>query len=58
MKDPIKKPKKKFDAVKMMRDIRDKMSRDMMNMTHDEQLAYINDLLEKGKVKKAARQEA
>ncbi len=58
MKHPTKKPKKKFDAVQMMRDIRDKMSRDMMNMTHDEQLAYINNLLEKGKVKKPAKQAA
>jgi len=54
MKDPIKKPKKKFDAVKMMRDIRDKMSRDMMNMTREEQRAYIDDILAKRPAKKAA----
>jgi len=58
MKQAIKKPKKKFDAVKMMRDIRDKMSRDMMNMTHDEQLAYINNMLDKGKAKKPVKQVA
>ena len=54
MNKPIKKPKKKFDAVKMMRDIRDQMSREMMNMTREEQMAYIKNLVEKGKVKKAA----
>lgn len=55
MNYPIKKPKKKFDAVKMMRKIRDRMSREMMNMTHEEQLAYIQNLLEKGKAKKPAK---
>jgi len=54
MKYPIKKPKKDFDAVKMMREIRDKLSREMMNMTHEEQKAYIKQLLEQGPVKKAA----
>jgi hypothetical protein len=54
MKYPIKKPKKDFDAVKMMREIRDQLSREMMNMTHDEQKAYIKKLLEQGPVKKAA----
>jgi hypothetical protein len=54
MKYPIKKPKKDFDAVKIMREIRDKLSREMMNMTHEEQKAYIKKLLEQGPVKKAA----
>ena len=54
MKYPIKKPKKDFDAVKMMRDIRDQLSREMMNMTHDQQIAYIKRLLKEGPVKKAA----
>ena len=48
------KPKKKFDAVKMMRDIRDKISRDIMHMTHDEQRAYFEKLRAKGSGKKAA----
>jgi hypothetical protein len=38
---------KDFDAVKMMREIRDKMSQDMKDMTIQEQVEYID--------KKAAR---
>ncbi|MBK9216437.1 MAG: hypothetical protein IPM59_12750 [Chloracidobacterium sp.] len=53
--EATKKKEKDFDCVKMMRDIRDKMSREMMNMTHKEQLAYIQNLLEKGKTKKPAK---
>ncbi|MFQ5891987.1 MAG: hypothetical protein ACE5HW_04255 [Candidatus Methanofastidiosia archaeon] len=40
------KSEKKFDAVKMMREIRDKLSREFMNMNYKEQKRYI-----KGKVK-------
>lgn len=36
-----KKPKKDFDCVEMKREIQDKMYREMMNMSRDEQLAYI-----------------
>jgi len=54
MKETTKKKEKAFDAVKMMRDIRDELSREMMNMTHDQQKAYIKKLLEQGPVKKAA----
>ena len=54
MKEPIKKTKKGFDCVKMMRDIRDKISRDIMHMTHDEQRAYFEKLRAKAPVKKAA----
>jgi hypothetical protein len=32
--------KKEFDAVKMMRDARDRISRDIQDMTHEEQVAY------------------
>jgi hypothetical protein len=35
------KKEKQFDAVKMMRDIRDKISSDTQNMTFDELKAYI-----------------
>ena len=48
------KPKKDFDCVKMMRDIRDQLSREMMNMTHEQQMAYIKKLLAKGPVKQSA----
>lgn len=57
MKLPAKKKKKKekdFDAVKMMREIRDQLSREMMDMTHEEQKAHIRRLLEQGPAKKAA----
>ncbi len=53
MNDRRLKKEKKFDAVKMMLDIRDQMSREMMNMTREEQMAYTKHLLEKDKVKKA-----
>ena len=36
------KSKKKFDAVKMMREIRDKLSREFMNMSYEEQKKYID----------------
>jgi len=35
--------KKKFDAVKMMREIRDKLSKDLMNMNYEEQKRYIRE---------------
>ncbi|MGH9947369.1 MAG: hypothetical protein ACRD6X_09230 [Pyrinomonadaceae bacterium] len=54
MKQTINKKEKDFDAVKMMREIRDKISREIMHMTHEEQLAYIKKRLARGPVKKAA----
>lgn len=36
----MKKPKK-FDAVQMMREIRDRMSADMQGMGYQEQIEYI-----------------
>ena len=32
---------KKFDSVKMMREIRDKLSKELVNMSYDEQKKYI-----------------
>ena len=40
-----KKPKKKFDAIKTMREIRDKVSLEIMDMTYDEERAYLDKLL-------------
>lgn len=40
-----KKSEKKFDAVKMMREIRDKLSKEFMNMSYDEQKRYIKENL-------------
>lgn len=39
------KNKKKFDAVKMMREIRDKLSKEFMNMSYDDQKRYIEEKL-------------
>lgn len=36
--------RKRFDAVKMMRDIRDQMSREISNMTFAEEKAYLKKL--------------
>jgi len=37
---------KDFDAVKMMRDIRDGLSRKLMTMSHEEQDRYIKEQLD------------
>ena len=34
---------KKFDAVKMMREIRDKLSKEFVNLSYDEQKRYIRE---------------
>ena len=39
--------KKKFDAVQMMREIRDKLSEEFMNMSFEEQKRYLKETLEK-----------
>ena len=45
------KKKKQFDAVKMMRDIRDKISSETQNMTFNELKAYIKQKLAESKKK-------
>ena len=45
------KNEKKFDAVKMMRDIRNKISSETQNMTFDELKAYIKQQLAESKTK-------
>jgi len=37
------KSEKKFDAVRMMREIRDKLSKEFMNMSYKEQKRYIKE---------------
>ena len=37
------KSEKEFDAVKMMREIRDKLSKRFMNMSYEEQKEYIEE---------------
>ena len=41
---------KKFDAVKMMREIRDQLSKEFMNMSYEEQKRYIRERI-KPKIK-------
>lgn len=43
---------KTFDAVQMMRDIREKMSREMEGMTAEEELAYINEGVRRSREKR------
>ena len=50
MKNQGNKKEKEFDAVKTMREIRDRMSREILNMTFEEEKAYLKKLLSKKKV--------
>ena len=45
------KKEKTFDAVKMMRDTRDKISAETQNMTFAELKAYMNDKMKESKLK-------
>ncbi len=45
------KKEKQFDAVKMMREIRDKISSETQNMTFEELKAYIKQKLDANKTK-------
>jgi hypothetical protein len=49
------KKEKQFDAVKMMRDIRDKISAETQNMTFAELKAYIKKKLDDKKTKLVGR---
>ena len=42
---------KTFDAIKVMRQIRDKLSLEIINMTFEEERAYLDKLLSKGNKK-------
>lgn len=46
-----KKVEKKFDAINTMREIRDKISLEIMNMTYEQQRAYLDKLLAQGRTK-------
>ena len=48
---PADKAVKDFDAVKTMRDIRDQISKEIMNMTFAEEKAYLKRLLSNKAVK-------
>jgi len=45
MEKKIKKVTKSFDAIKVMRQIRDKLSLEIMNMSFEEERAYLDKLL-------------
>ena len=51
METKNKKSEKKFDAIKTMREIRDKLSLEIMNMTYEEERAYLDNLLAQGETK-------
>ena len=40
-----KKTEKKFDSVKVLREIRDKISSEIMNMTYEQERAFLDKLL-------------
>ena len=48
MKTKTKSVEKTFDAIKVMREIRDKISLEIMNMTYEEERAYLDKLLAAG----------
>ena len=51
MEAKIKKVDKKFDAIKTMREIRDKLSREIINMNYEQERAYLDKILADGKLK-------
>jgi len=44
---------KEFDSIKVMRAIRDKISLEIMNMTYEEERAYLDKLLTKREIEKS-----
>ena len=52
MEKKINKSEKKFDAIKVMREIRDKISLEIMNMTYEEERIYLDKLIANGQIKK------
>ena len=54
MKTKSIKKEENFDAVKTMREIRDQLSREIMNMTFAEEKAYLRKLLAKKTAKRKA----
>ena len=55
MKTKNKNVAKTFDAIKVMRQIRDKLSLEIMNMSFEEERAYLDKLLsEENKLKQPA----
>lgn len=51
METKNKQVEKKFDAIKVMRQIRDKFSLEIMDMSFEEERAYLDKLLAEGNKK-------
>ncbi len=51
METKNKEPKKKFNAIKTMREIRDKVSLEIMDMTYEEERKYLDKLLQRKRVR-------
>jgi len=51
MKTKTEKNNKNYDSVKSMREVRDQLSREIMNMTFAEEKAYLKKLLAKKNAK-------
>lgn len=49
MEKKTKKIEKQFDAIKTMREIRDKLSLEIMNMSYEQERAFLDKILAKGK---------
>jgi hypothetical protein len=45
METKTEKDKKKFDAIKTMREIRDKLSLEIMNMSYEQERIYLDNIL-------------
>ena len=51
MKTKNKNSEKKFDAIKTMREIRDKVSLEIMNMNYKQERAFLDKLITQGQNK-------
>jgi len=51
MKKKIRKTIENFDAIKTMREIRDQISNEIMNMTYEEERSYLDKLLKNSTIK-------
>jgi len=50
MRTKNKKIEKRFDAIKVMREIRNAISLEIMDMTYEEERAYLDKLLKQGQI--------
>lgn len=50
MEQKINPTQEKFDAIKVMCEIRDKISLEIMNMTYEQERAYLDNILKESKL--------